>query len=139
MIFWRKYIMHFHQGILVFHKQLMLSLYIRVSLDKAKIAYLAWRNTYFWLYNIITRKYRKTITSMKPSKSEDTTKSSLRRKKRRKRRKCVRSLYVTGLPLNCKPRDVHMAFRGFVGYERSVLLTRTSTAGKCIIKFLCEA
>ena len=83
--------------------------------------------------NVIYLNTRKsTKKTMKPSKVEVTyeNKSSLHKKKRRERKKRVRTLYVTGLPLNCTPRNVHMAFRRFVGYERSVLLTRTSTEGK---------
>ena len=58
------------------------------------------------------------------------------RKKRHRKRKSVRTLYVTGLPTDSKPREVYLAFRTCPGYERSILLTRTSTKGPSPVAFV---
>ena len=46
------------------------------------------------------------------------------RKKRRRKKKTVRTLYISGLPADVKPREVYLMFCSFTGYQGSIILMR---------------
>lgn len=53
--------------------------------------------------------------------SIDTSPKSRKRKRRRAKNIAVRTLFVSGLPLDTKSREVYLLFMGFKGFEGSIL------------------
>uniref|UniRef100_A0A3Q0RW59 RNA binding protein, mRNA processing factor n=1 Tax=Amphilophus citrinellus TaxID=61819 RepID=A0A3Q0RW59_AMPCI len=60
------------------------------------------------------------VSSKKKKKRNTTRESTLKMKKFSKEHQ-VRTLFVSGLPLDIKPRELYLLFRPFKGYEGSLI------------------